>query len=58
LQNYHGLHGTLVLAHHEHGKTWRVYFTSGDVISQQVTSDALSEGWPIHLRSKLPSNNG
>lgn len=52
LQRYHHLHGALVLAEHEHGTTWRVWFTSGEVVSQQVTSDALSNGWPSHLKKE------
>lgn len=45
LQIYHPLHGTNVLAYREYDDTYRVYFLSGPVISQQVTGDALSKGW-------------
>lgn len=45
LQDYHKLNGTNVLAYHEYGNTMRVYFLSGDVISQQMPILALSNGW-------------
>ena len=45
LQPLHHLHGTNVLAHHEYDNTWKVYFLSGDVVSMQVQSICLSEGW-------------
>lgn len=45
LQPLHTLHGTNVLAHPEHGDTWRIYFTTGPVISQQAPRLALSPGW-------------
>jgi hypothetical protein len=45
LQTFHALHGTNVLAEHEYDDTMRIYFLSGDVISQQVFKSALSEGW-------------
>ena len=45
LQPLHHLHGTNVLAHHEYDTTWRVYFLSGPVISQQVFRLQLAEGW-------------
>lgn len=45
LQPYHALHGTNVLALWEYGDTWRIYFTSGDVVSQQIKEEALSPGW-------------
>lgn len=48
-QPYHHLHGTLVLAFLEYGRTHRVYFLEGDVIDQQLPSDVLSKGWPVHL---------
>lgn len=45
LQPLHHLNGTNVLAVHEHGDTWRIYFLSGDVSSQQAPRAALSRGW-------------
>lgn len=48
-QPLHHLNGTNVLATYEYGKTWRVYFLSGDafndVISMQVPQNCLSKGW-------------
>lgn len=51
LQKFHNLHGTLVLAERENKTTWRVWFLTGDIISQQFPLGILSDGWPIHLRS-------
>lgn len=45
LQPLHHLHGTNVLAYREDGDTYRVYFLSGNVISQRVPGFALSDGW-------------
>lgn len=45
LQPLHALHGTNVLAVHEYDDTMRIYFLSGDCISQQVCRRVLSEGW-------------
>jgi len=45
LQPLHSLHGTNVLAQPDTDKVMRVYFLSGDVISQQVPNEALSPGW-------------
>lgn len=45
LQPHHALHGTNVLAQHEYDDTIRIYFLSGDKVSQQVSKLALSEGW-------------
>jgi len=45
LQPYYHLHGTRVLARHEYGKTWQIYFLDGDVVSQQIDRIALSKGW-------------
>jgi hypothetical protein len=42
---HHALHGTNVLAIHEYDSTWRIYFLSGNTISQQVHKHALSIGW-------------
>ena len=44
LQPLHSLHGTNVLAQPETDKVMRVYFLSGDVISQRVPNEALSPG--------------
>lgn len=43
-QPLHHLHGTNVLAVQENSTTYRVYFLSGSVISQQVSYSALSPG--------------
>lgn len=45
LQQHNDLHGTNVLAYREYDDTWRVYFLSGDVVSQQMLGQALSPGW-------------
>lgn len=45
LQQHHDLHGTNVLAYREYDETWRVYFLSGNVISQQMLGRTLSPGW-------------
>lgn len=45
LQLLHRLHATNVLAVPDTPGAYRVYFLSGDVISQQVPRNALSEGW-------------
>ena len=45
LQPLHHLHGTNVLAVHEYEHTYRIYFLSGDVISQQCNGASLSKGW-------------
>jgi hypothetical protein len=42
LQPFHKLHGMNVLYDPDEE---RVYFTSGDVISQQIDPIALSDGW-------------
>jgi hypothetical protein len=44
-QPFHHLHGVNVLAVTEHGNTARIYFVSGEVISQQIPASVLSEGW-------------
>lgn len=55
LNPHHDLHGTNVLAQLEYGHTYRVYFLSGDVVSQQLPQQALSEGWrPVHRVSQTP----
>lgn len=46
LQPYHKLHGARVLGVHEYESTFRIYFTEGAVVSQQILACALSEGWP------------
>lgn len=45
LQPLHSMHGVRVLAVPETDKVMRVYFLSGEVISQQVPKLCLSEGW-------------
>lgn len=45
LQPLHRLHGTNVLAVEEYTDTYRVYFLSGETISQHVPATALSRGW-------------
>lgn len=50
-QPLHHLHGTNVLAYQETGQTWRVYFLSGPVISQQVPAECLSKNW-IHAKKE------
>lgn len=44
-QPLHNLHGTNVLAVREYDNVWRIYFTSGSVISQQCSGLCLSDGW-------------
>lgn len=46
LQPRHSLHGRRVLAVEECPGTYRCYFTEGDLISTQIDSMALSDGWP------------
>lgn len=45
LQPHHALHGVNVLAVHEYGDTFRVYFLSGSTVSQQMLRRTLSNGW-------------
>ena len=45
LQALHALHGTNVLAIPEYDDTVRIYFLSGNTISQQVSKNVLSDGW-------------
>lgn len=45
LQQHHELNGTNVLAYREYDDTWRVYFLSGEIISQRMLGQALSPGW-------------
>lgn len=45
LQPFHKLHGSNVLALPDGGDFVRVYFVSGDVISQLIPKLALSKGW-------------
>ncbi|MBD9544298.1 hypothetical protein IB276_33165 [Ensifer sp. ENS04] len=52
LQPLHHLHGTRVLGQHESATVTRIYFLSGDVISQQAPREALSEGWPARKTSE------
>lgn len=52
LQPLHHLHGTNVLAEIEYGDTLRIYFLSGDVVSQHANKLWLSEGWqPERIKS-------
>jgi len=44
-QPLHHLHGTNVLAVHEYGYTFYVFFLSGPVHGMQVPMTALSRGW-------------
>jgi hypothetical protein len=44
-QPYHSMHGTNVLAQEDGGRTMRIYFLSGYIISQQICRSALSKGW-------------
>ena len=46
LQPHHNLHGTRVLACPASAITRQVYLLEGPVISMQVMSNTLSEGWP------------
>lgn len=45
LQSFHNLHGLNVLAVEEYPGTYRIYFLTGKTISQQILSEALSDGW-------------
>lgn len=45
LQPLHHLHGTNVLAIHETDQTMRIYFLSGDAVSQHAPNNTLSPGW-------------
>ena len=45
VQALHSKHGTNVLAVHEYGNTYRIYFLSGEVVSMQAFRDQLSPGW-------------
>jgi hypothetical protein len=44
-QPLHSLHGTNVLAVFEREGTYRIYFLSGNTISQEASSLCLSKGW-------------
>jgi len=44
LQPFHNLHGQNVLAEKDWGMM-RVYFLSGDIISQRMPVECLSKGW-------------
>jgi len=52
LQSEHHRHGTNVLAAHEYGRTWRVWFLSGPVESSQILGECLSPGWTGGLNRK------
>lgn len=47
LQPHHDLHGVNVLAQREYGDTFRVWFLTGDVVSQQMFGSTLSDGWIV-----------
>ncbi len=51
LQPFHLLHGKRVLAVFSQSdeQSVVVYFTSGNVVSQEVTKDSLCVGWPINV---------
>lgn len=56
LQPYHALHGINVLAQPEYGSTMRIWFLSGDCVSQQICRSALSDGWqPNGMANARPS---
>lgn len=42
-QTYHGLHGKRVLYDPKNQEIW---FTDGNIVSQMIDKNALSEGWP------------
>jgi len=52
LQQYHAMHGTRVLAEHEYGDTYRIWFLDGPIESQQLPGRALLIGWPKERRSR------
>ena len=58
-QALHHLHGVNVLAVHEYDDTYRIYFLSGDIVSQQCSSLSLSKGWNgatnAHLIAAAPA---
>lgn len=58
LQPLHRMHGVNVLAVEEYKGTMRVYFLSGDVVSQQVFTRCLSPGWRIAGRSNTQPSEG
>lgn len=55
-QTYHNLNGTNVLAVWEGDNTYRVFFLSGNIESQQMSSLALSAGWLIADEQKQFNN--
>lgn len=52
-QPLHAMHGTNVLAEPENGDTMRIFFLSGDVVSQRASRLWLSEGWRPTPADKL-----
>jgi hypothetical protein len=46
LQPFHKLHGARVLVEDPVVGFRRIWFTSGDVISMELPTMVLSEGWP------------
>jgi hypothetical protein len=57
LQKFHALNGTNVLAEHESANIMRIYFLSGDVISQLISKTVLSDGWRLStpVRQETPN---
>lgn len=45
LQPLYHLHGTNVLAIPDTSQVMRIFFLSGDVVSQQAPNNTLSPGW-------------
>jgi len=52
-QPLHHLHGTNVLAYLEPKckNTYRIYFLSGSIVSQQCQRNSLSEGWNLSWKN-------
>lgn len=55
-QALHKLHGVNVLALLEAPSTYRIYFLSGNIVSQRVPALALSEGWREGNPSVTPAD--
>ena len=54
LQPHHELHGMEVLYDPDEK---RIYFTSGNIISQQIDPSVLSDGWPSCIPQTVKSGN-
>jgi hypothetical protein len=52
LQPLHRYHGTLGLALPYVGGKSIFYLLDGDVVSMIIPTNALSFGWPLHLRKR------